>query len=147
MALGHAFPAALGAKIAHPNRPVICFSGDGGFLMGAVEMATAMKYGINVVSIVINDGALSAIKGSQLKGCEGRTIDTDLQNPDFVQLAAAFGAYARKVENVADFKPTLRDALAAEKPALIEVMMQDKQAEIIGSIGWLQGDGLRKSTW
>ena len=147
VALGHAFPAALGAKIAHPNRPVICFSGDGGFLMGAVEMATAMKYGINVVSIVINDGALSAIKGSQLKGCEGRTIDTDLQNPDFVQLAAAFGAYARKVENVADFKPTLRDALAAEKPALIEVMMQDKQAEIIGSIGWLQGDGLRKSTW
>ena len=144
VALGHAFPAALGAKIAHPNRPVICFSGDGGFLMGAVEMATAMKYGINVVSIVINDGALSAIKGSQLKGCEGRTIDTDLQNPDFVQLAVAFGAYARKVENVADFKPTLRDALAAEKPALIEVMMQDKQAEIIGSIGWLQGDGLRR---
>ena len=60
VALGHAYPAAIGAKVAHPDRPVICFSGDGGFLMGAVEMATAMKYGINVVAIVINDGALSS---------------------------------------------------------------------------------------
>ena len=68
VALGHAYPAAIGAKVAHPDRPVICFSGDGGFLMGAVEMATAMKYGINVVAVVVNDGALSAIKGSQQKG-------------------------------------------------------------------------------
>ena len=68
VALGHAYPAAIGAKVAYPDRPVICFSGDGGFLMGAVEMATAMKYGINVVAIVVNDGALSAIKGSQQKG-------------------------------------------------------------------------------
>ena len=82
VALGHAYPAAIGAKVAYPDRPVICFSGDGGFLMGAVEMATAMKYGINVVAIVVNDGALSAIKGSQQKGCEGRTIDTDLLNPN-----------------------------------------------------------------
>ena len=144
VALGHAFPAALGAKVAYPDRPVICFSGDGGFLMGAVEMATAMMYGINVVAIVVNDGALSAIKGSQLKGCDGRTIDTDLQNPDFVQFAESFGAYARKVENLKDFKQTLRDALAAEKPALIEVMMQERQDEILHSIGWLQSEPLRK---
>ena len=145
VALGHAYPAAIGAKVAYPDRPVICFSGDGGFLMGAVEMATAMKYGINVVAIVVNDGALSAIKGSQQKGCEGRTIDTDLLNPDFVEFAKSFGAYAKRVEDLGDFKDTLRDALAAEKPALIEVMLQGRQDEIINVISWLQTEPLRKT--
>ena len=145
VALGHAYPAAIGAKVAYPDRPVICFSGDGGFLMGAVEMATAMKYGINVVAIVVNDGALSAIKGSQLKGCEGRTIDTDLLNPDFIEFAKSFGAYAKRVEDLGDFKDTLRDALAAEKPALIEVMLQGRQDEIINVISWLQSEPLRKT--
>lgn len=143
VALGHAYPAAIGAKVAYPDKPVICFSGDGGFLMGAVEMATAMKYGINVVAIVVNDGALSAIKGSQIKGCEGRTIDTDLLNPDFVEFAGSFGAYAKRVEDLAGFKDALRDALAAEKPALIEVMLQEKQDDIMNVIGWLQTEPLR----
>ncbi|MDE0322549.1 MAG: thiamine pyrophosphate-binding protein [Candidatus Poribacteria bacterium] len=147
VALGHAYPAAIGAKVAHPDRPVICFSGDGGFLMGAVEMATAMKYGINVVAIVVNDGALSAIKGSQQKGCEGRTIDTDLLNPDFVEFAQSFGAYTKRVENLGDFKDTLRDALAAEKPALIEVMLQERQDDIVNVIGWLMSEPLRKTTF
>ena len=145
VALGHAYPAAIGAKVAYPDRPVICFSGDGGFLMGAVEMATAMKYGINVVAIVVNDGALSAIKGSQQKGCEGRTIDTDLLNPDFVDFAKSFGAYAKRVEDLGNFKDTLRDALAAEKPALIEVMLQERQDDIINVIGWLMSEPLRKT--
>ena len=145
VALGHAYPAAIGAKVAYPDRPVICFSGDGGFLMGAVEMATAMKYGINVVAIVVNDSALSAIKGSQIKGCEGRTIDTDLVNPDFVEFAQSFGAYAKRVEDLGDFKETLRDALAAEKPALIEVMLQERQDDIINVIGWLMSEPLRKT--
>ena len=145
VALGHAYPAALGAKVAYPERPVIAFSGDGGFLMGAVEMATAMKYGINVVAIVVNDGALSAIKGSQLKGCEGRTIDTDLVNPDFVALAKSFGAYAKRVEDLGDFKETLRDAIDAETPALVEVMLQDRQDELINAIGWLMSEPLRKT--
>ena len=74
-----------------------------------------MKYGINVVAVVVNDGALSAIKGSQQKGCEGRTIDTDLLNPDFVEFAKSFGAYAKRVEDLGNFKETLRDALACRK--------------------------------
>ena len=147
VALGHAYPAAIGAKVAYPDRPVICFSGDGGFLMGAVEMATAMKYGINVVAIVVNDGALSAIKGSQQKGCEGRTIDTDLLNPNFVEFAKSFGAYAERVEDLGDFKDILQDALAAEKPALIEVMLQERQDDIVDVIGWLMSEPLRKTAF
>lgn len=146
VALGYAYPAALGAKIAHPDRPVVCFSGDGGFLMGAMEMATAMKYGINVIAIVVNDGALTAIKGSQLYGCEGRTIDTDLHNPNFVEFAESFGAFAKRVENLGDFKDTLRETMIADKPALIEVMLHEQQEDLINIIGWLQSEPLRKST-
>ena len=145
VALGYAFPAALGAKIAHPDKPVVCFSGDGGFMMGACEMATAMKYGINVVTVVVNDGALSSIKGSQEKECDGRTVDTDLVNPDFVKFAKSFGAYAVRVDNLSNFKSILQDALAADRPAVIEVPMQDRQEELIGLIGWLQSDPLRKA--
>lgn len=138
VALGYAFPAAIGAKIAHPDKPVVCFSGDGGFMMGAFELATAMMYGINVVTIVVNDNALTAIKGSQQQGCSGRTIDTDLLNPDFVEFARSFGAYAVRVNNPDDFKNALEDSLEVNKPALIEVPMEDKQRELIGTIGWLQ---------
>ncbi len=145
VALGYAYPAAIGAKAAYPDRPVICFSGDGGFLMGAMEMATAMKYGINVVTIVVNDDSLSAIKGAQQKEFKGRTIDTDLSNPDFVGFAKSFGLYARKVEDVNNFKAVLKDAISVNKPALIEVMMRDQQESIIDTIGWLKNYSLRQS--
>jgi acetolactate synthase-1/2/3 large subunit len=145
VALGYAFPAALGAKIAHPDKPVVCLSGDGGFMMGASEMATAMMHGINVVTVVVNDGAFSSVKGSQQKYCEGRTIDTDLVNPDFVQFAKSFGAYGVRVEDLSNFKSILQDALAADRPALIEVSMQDRQEELIGSIGWLRSKPLCKA--
>ena len=114
-------------------------------MMGASEMATAMKYGINVVTVVVNDGALSSVKGSQQKHCDGRTIDTDLVNPDFVQFAKSFGAYAARVEDLSNFKSILQDALAADCPAVIEVPMQDRQKELIGLIGWLQSEPLRKA--
>jgi len=145
VALGYAFPAALGAKVAHPDKPVVCFSGDGGFMMGVPEMATAMMYGINVVTVLVNDGGLSSIKGSQQRDCGGRIIDTDLLNPDFVQLAKSFGAYATRVEDPADFKSTLQEALTADRLTLIEVPMQDRQQELIGLITWLRSDPLRKA--
>ncbi|MDP6596800.1 MAG: thiamine pyrophosphate-binding protein [Candidatus Poribacteria bacterium] len=144
--LGYAFPAALGAKIANPDKTVVCFTGDGGFMMGASELATAAMYGINVVTIVVNDGALSAIKGSQRRGCEGRTIDTDLQNPDFVQLAQSFGVFVVRVDDLKDFKTALQTALDANQPAVIEIFLQDRQEELIKIIGWLNDQPLRQSS-
>ena len=143
VSLGHAFPAALGAKVAHPERPVVCFSGDGGFLMGSFELATAVRYGISVVAVVVNDGALTAIKGSQQRDCEGRTIDTELTNPDFVAFARSFGAHAERVEDLSGFRPALERALEAERPAVIEVLMQDRHQEIISWVTWLREDPLR----
>ena len=68
-----------------------------------------------------------------------------LLNPDFVEFAKSFGAYAKRVEDLGDFKETLRDALAAEQPALIEVMLQERQDDIINVIGWLMSEPLRKT--
>lgn len=147
VALGYSYPAAIGAKVAFPDRPVVCFCGDGGFMMGAMEMATAMKYGLNVVAIVVNDDALTAIKGSQEMNFDGRTIDTELCNPDFVDLAKSFGAEAWRVDTLEEFKPTLYKALKAEKPSLIEVMMHQYQDKLIDSIGWLHSERLRKTTF
>ncbi len=138
VSLGYALPAALGAKIAHPDKPVVCFSGDGGFLMGAPELATAARYDIKVVMIVVNDNALSSIKGSQQQACEGRLIDSDLRNPDFVRLARSFGIRAERIEDLADFCSTFEEALNAERPVLIEVPMEERQPELIASIEWLQ---------
>jgi len=88
---------------------------------------------------------LSSIKGSQQKDCDGRIIDTDLLNPDFVQFGKSFGAYAVRVEDLSNFKSILRTALAVDRPALIEVPMHDRQEELISSIGWLRSEPLRKA--
>ena len=147
VALGYSYPAAIGAKAAFPERPVVCFCGDGGFMMGAMEMATAMKYGLNVVAIVVNDDALTAIKGSQIMNFEGRSIDTELYNPDFVNFAKSFGVDAWRVENFEEFKPILYKALNAEKPTLIEVVMHEYQDKLIDSIGWLHSERLRLNSF
>lgn len=147
VASGYSYPAAIGAKAAFPELPVVCFSGDGGFMMGAMEMATAMKYGLNVVAIVVNDDALTAIKGSQIMNFEGRTIDTELYNPDFVDFAKSFGVDAWRVENLEEFKPILSKALKAEKPTLIEVVMHEYQDKLIDSIGWLHSERLRLNSF
>jgi acetolactate synthase-1/2/3 large subunit len=145
VALGSSYPEALGAKIADPKRPVICFTGDGGFMMGSPELSTAVKYGINVVTVVVNDQALSGIKGAQQKLYEGRVIDAELHNPDFVQFAESFGAYAKRVEDLSEFKSILEQALAMDRPSLIEVPMADRQQEIIKGIEWLRPGLLRTS--
>jgi acetolactate synthase-1/2/3 large subunit len=143
VSLGYAYPAAIGAKVAHPDKAVVCFSGDGGFLMGSCELATAMRYGINVVAVVVDDGSLSSIKGTQQKYYGGRLIGTDLYNPDFCQFAEAFGARGIRVEDLSNFTTVLKDAISSAHPTVIEVPMRERQKELIDSIGWLHTDPLR----
>lgn len=123
IAMGHAFPAALGAKVAFPDRQVISVSGDGCFLMTGQELATAVQHNINVVAIVINDRCLTGIAALQDAHYQGRRMAVDLVNPDFVRLAESFGAIGLRVNNADEFKPALRKALQAEKPALIEIVV------------------------
>jgi len=121
IAMGHGFPAALGAKVAYPNRQVVSVSGDGGFMMTAQELATAVQHNINVVAIVINDNCLNAIKAIQDRSYGGRHIAIHLRNPDFVRFAESFGAIGLRVEKPEEFQNALVKALDADAPVLIEV--------------------------
>src|SRR5712691_7446975 len=98
--LGYGVPAAIGAKIARPERPVICVVGDGGFMYSVNELATAVKYRLPVVFLVMNDDRFGAIKWLQETLFEGRWGEANLTNPDFPALARAFGARGERVADV-----------------------------------------------
>jgi acetolactate synthase-1/2/3 large subunit len=98
---------------------------------------------MNVVTIIVNDRSLSGIKGSQQKYYEGRIIDVDLHNPDFVEFAKSFGAYGRRVDDLSEFKSIFEEALALDRPSLIEMPMADRQQELIDGIEWLRSGLLR----
>jgi acetolactate synthase-1/2/3 large subunit len=119
--LGSAFATALGAQVGNPERPVLAIAGDGGYLYAAAELATQRQHGLNVVSVVFNDGAYGNVKRTQERVFAGRIIASDLVNPDFVALARAFGIAGERVHQPADLEAALRSALAGRSPALIEV--------------------------
>jgi acetolactate synthase I/II/III large subunit len=121
--LGYAVPAAIGAKIARPDRPVIAVVGDGGFMCSVNELATAVKYRLPVVFLVMNDNRYGAIKWLQQTMFEGRWGEADLANPDFPTLAGAFGARGQRVSGVDALGSAIRDALAADGPIVIELPM------------------------
>ena len=120
--LGFAFPTALGAKVAQPDRAVVAVSGDGGFLFNSQELATAVQHGINAVVIVFNDNAFGNVLRDQVNRFGGRIIGAELHNPDFVKLAEAYGARGLLASGPEELESTLRDVLAAnDAPTLIEV--------------------------
>jgi acetolactate synthase I/II/III large subunit len=122
-AMGYGFPAAIAAKLAAPNRTVINFSGDGCFLMHGQEMATAVQYGANFVTVVVNNGMLATIRMHQERRYPGRTIATDLRNPDFAAFARSFGAHGETVTKTEDFPAAYERAVKSGKPSLIELVV------------------------
>ncbi len=126
-AMGYGVPAAIAAKIARPERPVVCFAGDGDFLMSGQELATAVQYNAPAIFIVVNNAMYGTIRMHQEKHYPGRVIGTDLVNPHFAAFARAFGAVGEIVEESAQFGPAMQRCIAAGKPALIEVRI-DPQA-------------------
>ncbi len=120
-AMGYGLPAAIAAKVTCPERQVICFSGDGGFLMTGNELATAMQEGLALVVLVINNGLYGTIRMHQERAYPGRVIASDLVNPDFAAYAASFGAYGEVVERTADFAPALERALGAGRAAVLDL--------------------------
>ncbi len=119
--LGYGFPTALGVKIANPDKPVVCASSDGGFLFGLQELASAVQEKINLVTLVFNNKAFGNVLRDQQLGFENRIMCAELQNPDFVKLAQAFGVEAHRVDSPQALEPVLRRAFGASGPVLIEV--------------------------
>jgi len=120
-AMGYGLPAAVAAKIVHPDRPVVCFAGDGDFLMAGAELATAVKEGLALVVLVVNNGMYGTIRMHQERLYPGRVVGTDLVNPDFAAFAEAFGADGETVERTEDVEAALERALGAGRPALLDL--------------------------
>jgi acetolactate synthase-1/2/3 large subunit len=119
--LGSGFPTALGAKIANPDRPVVAITGDGGFMFGVQELATAVQFKIGVVTLVFNNNAYGNVRRDQREHFDGRVVAADLVNPDFVKLAESFGVKAARVTSPEEFRPALEKALADGGPYLIDI--------------------------
>jgi acetolactate synthase-1/2/3 large subunit len=122
-AMGYGLPAALAAKAVHPERAVVCFAGDGCFLMNGQELATAVQHGLAVIVVVVNNGMYGTIRMHQEREYPERPIGTDLVNPDFAALARAYGAHGERVETTAQFAPAFERAAASGKPALLELRL------------------------
>ena len=119
--MGYGFPAAVAAKLAQPERPVVAVCGDGDFLMNGQELATAVQYGAAFVALVVNNGLYGTIRMHQEREYPGRVLGTALKNPDFAAYARAFGGHGETVERTGDFAPAFERASASGKPALIEL--------------------------
>jgi acetolactate synthase-1/2/3 large subunit len=119
--LGSGFPTALGVKVAHPHQPVVAICGDGGFMFAVQELATAVQYGISVVTLVFNNCAFGNVRRDQRERFGGRVLGSDLRNPDFLKLADAFGVQAERVSSPQALCGTLSRALDSGVPWLIEV--------------------------
>lgn len=120
-AMGYGVPAAVMAKIVHPERQVICFAGDGDFQMTGQELGTAMQAGVGPVILVVNNGTYGTIRMHQERTYPERVSGTDLKNPDFSALARAYGFHGERVETTADFADALERALASPTGAVLDL--------------------------
>ena len=121
--MGYGLPAAVAAKLARPERTVVCFAGDGCFLMTGQELATAVQYELPIVVIVVDNGMYGTIRMHQEREHPGRVSGTPLRNPDFAALARAYGAFGARVETTEAFAPAFAEAVASGRPALLHLLL------------------------
>jgi acetolactate synthase-1/2/3 large subunit len=124
--MGYGFPAAISAKLHHPDRDVICLAGDGCFQMTCNEMSTAIQHGAHVIVLVVNNGKYGTIRMHQEKTYPGRVSGTALTNPDFAALARSYGGFGTTVTKTEDFAETFAQAKAANTLAVIELQLDDE---------------------
>lgn len=124
--LGHGFQTSLGVRVANPACPVVSITGDGGFMFGIGELATAVQHGIGIIVLVFNNNAYGNVRRDQIDFYEGRVHGSELVNPDFVALAESFGAQGRRADSPDEFATLLKRALneISAGPVLIEVPIE-----------------------
>lgn len=142
--MGYGFPAAMAAKIVHPERMVICFAGDGDFLMTGQELATAVARKLNVIVLLLNNGIYGTIRMHQENHFPGRVIGTDLHNPDFVALARAYGGFGEIVERTKDFAGAFKRAQTFDGPAILEMRVDPEAITPRFSLSELRANALAK---
>ncbi len=122
-AMGYGVPAAVAAKLVYPERIVVGFCGDGGFLMTGQELATSLAAGIGPIILLFNNAMYGTIRMHQERRFPGRVVGTALKNPDFTALARAYGAFAARIARTEDFAPAFEEAAAGNRAAIIELAM------------------------
>jgi acetolactate synthase-1/2/3 large subunit len=123
-AMGYGLPAAVAAKLVHPDRDVVCIAGDGDFVMSLPELATAKQQGAAVVVLVADNGMYGTIRMHQERRFPGRVSGTELENPDFASLARAFGCHGERVEHTSDAAAALDRAMTAGVPAVLHLPLE-----------------------
>ena len=126
-AMGYSVPAAVGAKIAFPDRMVVSFVGDGGFMMTGQEIATAFHHGVAPIVLVFNNQMYGTIRMYQERSYPGRVSGTALTNPDFARLIEAYGGHGETVTTTAEFAPAFQRAVESGRPAVIELVCDPEQ--------------------
>ncbi len=124
--LGYGYATALGVAAAHPDKPVVSVSGDGGFMFNVQELATAVQYQLKLVTILFNDNTYTNVQRQQDEWFGGRRICSDLTNPDFVKLAESFGVSAYRVDSAQKLRELLPRAFQETGPTLIEVALTER---------------------
>lgn len=137
-AMGYSVPAAVGAKIVHPNRMVVSMVGDGGFMMTGQEVATAFHHGVAPIILVFNNQMYGTIRMHQERAYPWRVSGTALTNPDFAKLIEAFGGHGEVVAETEEFAPAFRRAVESGRPALIELRMNPDQISTRATIADLR---------
>src|SRR5271168_1788518 len=122
-AMGYGVPAALAAKLVHPERLVVGFCGDGGFMMTGQELATAKLEGTGPIILVFNNAMYGTIRMHQERRFPGRVVGTTLKSPDFLALARAYGVFGASISRTAEFAPAFEEAAARNQAAIIELKM------------------------
>jgi acetolactate synthase-1/2/3 large subunit len=122
-AMGYGVPSAVAAKLVHPDRLVVGFCGDGGFMMTGQEIATSMLEGVGPIVLVFNNAMYGTIRMHQERRFPGRVVGTALKNPDFLGLARAYGVFGASVARTEEFAPAFEEAAAGKAPAIIEIKM------------------------
>jgi len=139
-AMGYSVPAAVGAKIAFPDRMVVSMVGDGGFMMTGQEIATAFHHGVAPIVLLFNNQMYGTIRMHQERAYPWRVSGTALTNPDFCKLIEAYGGHGEVVGDTADFTPAFQRAVESGKPALIELRMNPEQITTRATIADLRAD-------
>lgn len=140
--MGFGVPAAVAMKRMFPDRPVVCFAGDGDFLMNGQEFATAVQYDLPFTVIIADNGIYGTIRMHQEREYPGRVFATELRNPDFAAYAAAFGGFGASVEHSEDFPAAFEAAQASGKPAIIRLRIEPEAITPVTTLARIRAKSL-----
>jgi acetolactate synthase-1/2/3 large subunit len=145
-AMGYGLPAAIAARVAYPDRRVICFAGDGDFQMNLQELASAKQAGAQPIVLVLNNGIYGTIRAHQERHYPARVSGTTMESPDFAMLARSYGFHGERVETTADFADAFDRALASPTGAVLDLAISEEALTPRQTLSQMRSSALAKQS-